>query len=252
MVGHSSHVPLYIQIGDDLRARISDGRLRSGDKLPSEKELAESFDVARMTARKGLDALVAEGIVFRQPGKGTFVADPRISHEISTTASFSAVMQQLGLEHETRVLQAALVPAPRHVAEQLGVDAGETLVRVERLRLVDGAPAAIHVAWMPRRLARILEQQLEGSLTQLLASVGVTIRHARDTVEAGPAAEREAELLSIEQQQTVVRVLGVGFDEHDLRVRVTEAVYPADRFRFTVDTQNARSLQVELVERPAV
>lgn len=247
MVARGSHVPLYVQIGDDLRQRIADGSLRPGDQLPSEMELAETFGVSRMTARKGLDALVADGIVFRQPGKGSFVASTRISHDISTTASFSAAMQQLGLETETRVLRAAVVPAPAHIAAALHVDIGALVVHLERLRLVEGAPAAIHAAWLPRHLARVLEQDLEGSLLELLGTIGVSIRRARDTVEAGPASEREAQLLGIDDALPVVRILGVGFDEDDDRVRVTEAVYPADRFRFTVDTRSPSTLQVELM-----
>ena len=83
MVVRQSPVPLYIQIDEELRGQIESGELGPLAQVPSETDLAERFSVSRMTARKALDRLVADGMLFRQPGKGTFVAPTKIAHGAS-------------------------------------------------------------------------------------------------------------------------------------------------------------------------
>ena len=116
MVVRASPVPLYIQIDEELRGQIESGELGPLAQVPSETDLAEHFSVSRMTARKALDRLVADGMLFRQPGKGTFVAPTKIAHGASQGLSFSAAMKAQGLRCETRVLEAESIKAPSNVA----------------------------------------------------------------------------------------------------------------------------------------
>lgn len=243
----SSPVPLYLQIEEDVRSRIRAGELRALDRVPSELELAEGFGVSRMTARKSLDRLVGEGMLFRRPGKGTFVSPAKIAHSASTQMSFSAAMRALGLRHMTRVLDAGLVPAPDTIAAALRQPQGSPVAFVRRLRLVEGEPAAVHLAFLPHSLAGVLDRDLTGSLNELMTEMGARVCDARDTIEAVTATVEDAKLLGVRKNSPLIRIEGIGVSASREPLRYTEALYRGDRFRFGVGTEHdARGLVVEL------
>jgi GntR family transcriptional regulator, N-acetylglucosamine utilization regulator len=241
-----SHVPLYLQIEQELLDLIRDGEFSSYDRVPSEIELSERFGVSRMTARKALDRLVSEGILFRQPGKGTFVGAPKIAHRLSTRLSFSAAMDALGLRHETRVLEATTVPAPGNVALELSLTKLTPVVFIKRLRVVETEPAALHSAYLPIRFARILEDDLTKSLLELMQQVGARLVDARDTVEAVVGTGDASELLQVAPGTALLRQTGVGLSSTGEPLRYTEALYRGDRFRFNLGTSSEGDLLPEL------
>ena len=210
-VGHDSHVPLYVQIRTHFLELIQSGTLRPYDRMPSEAELSSTFSVSRMTARKAIDQLVADALVFRRPGKGTFVAPPPIAHRISTGQSFSAAMRALGLEHRVEVLQAGVVLPPPEVAAELLLDPDTQTVFVQRLRIVQNSPVAINSAYLEPGCRAVLDHDLTGSLKEILALIGRPVDHTRDTVEAVVASDQEALLLQIPRGAPLARVDGVGF-----------------------------------------
>ena len=236
MIGRDSHVPLYVQIRTHFLELIQSGKLRPYDRVPSEAELSSTFAVSRMTARKAIDQLVADGLVFRRPGKGTFVAPPPIAHRISTGQSFSAAMRALGLEHRVEVLQAGVVLPPPEVAAELLLDSDTQTVFVQRLRIVQNSPVAINSAYLEPGCKAVLEHDLTGSLTEILALIGRPVDHTRDTVEAVVASDQEALLLEIPRGAPLARVDGVGYSATDKPVFYADGLYRGDWFRFTVDS----------------
>lgn len=246
MVVKDSPVPLYLQIEEEIRGRIDRGMLAALAQLPSEAELSDEFAVSRMTARKALDRLVADGILFRRPGKGTFVAPEKVSHHASTQLSFSAAMEALGRVHSTRVLEAAIVTAATRVADHLEIDRGGQVVSLRRLRFLEDEPVAIHAAYLPVKYAGLLKGNLSGSLTELMQAEGARIMEARDFVEATQATVEQARLLNIATGAPLLRVEGTAFAGNMEAVRYTDALYRADRFRFGIDTQRPSDLHVEI------
>jgi GntR family transcriptional regulator len=245
LVQRTSPIPLYIQIEEELRNGIRSGELTSLDQVPSESELSERFSVSRMTARKALDRLVGDGLLFRQPGKGTFVAPPKIDHGPSQQVSFSAAMNALGLAHETRVLDAGIAVPPDGIGQSLGIPSGAPAVFMRRLRLVGGTPAAIHTSYLPARFAGVLEGDLTGSLTELMAGVGARVAESRDGVEAVIATGEDAKLLGVPAGHPLVRITGVAYSSALEPLRYSEALYRGDRFRFPVDMTRAPELRPE-------
>ncbi len=240
-----SPVPLYIQIEQRIGRAVNVGELEPMSRVSSELKLAATFGVSRMTARKAVDRLVAEGMLFRRQGKGTFVAPPKIAHGLSTQLSFGQAMSALGLQLSTKVLRNSMAPAPDEVANALQIVPGASTVYIRRLRIVEGQPAAIHSSYLPGGYGAILNHDLSGSLTSAMAAVGARVEHSRDTVEAVLASPDEAEELGIEAGSPLLMIEGVAFSA-GTPVRYTKALYRGDRFKFSVDTSQPADLRVEI------
>lgn len=143
-VSRESGELLHAQVADAIRLRISTGEWPAGHRLPPEPELAEEIGVSRGTLRKGLAALLAEGLLTRSPGRGTFVAAAatrlEVSHRLSTLAE-DIVSQGAALS--TTVLSAGYVSASDELAASLRLDPGARVFRLARVRLTDGEPFAL-------------------------------------------------------------------------------------------------------------
>lgn len=229
-----SPVPYYHQIADWLRDQVQRGELAALARVPSEFELAGAFAISRTTARKALDRLVQEGVLFRRAGKGTFVTANRITYGASTHLSFSAMMTELGYRTATQVLLAKLVPAPAHVGLALGVRVGSPLVCIRRLRSVEGRPAAIHTSYLQARYQSILGRDLTGSLHEAMRAEGAREVESRDELDAIAASADEAKLLEVPEGSPLVLVEGIGYTAALEPLRYTEGAYRADMFRFRI------------------
>lgn len=146
-------VPLYAQLDDILRNRIERGDWAVGMMVPSENAIARDYGISRMTARGVLNSLADEGLLVRVPGKGTFVAEPKIDTASTAFHGIRAQLESQGFQTTTRLLSARHVPATRRLARKLDVPLDATLTLIERVRSVDGNPISLHRSWVPVSLA---------------------------------------------------------------------------------------------------
>jgi GntR family transcriptional regulator len=142
-----------------------------------------TYGVSRDTVRKAIDALVADGLLTRVHGRGTFVARPRLERRLHL-ASFSQDMRRRGLTPSTRLLQIELDEPPGDVAQALALGADRAAWRIDRVRLADGRPIALEKGWYPRvRLPDLDRRDLGGSLYELFAGdYGLPIDSAEQTL----------------------------------------------------------------------
>ena len=199
-----------------------------GTAAPSERDLVERFGVARMTVRQALDALVAEGVLQRFPGRGTFVAPPR--RQPSRIASFSEDMAGRGTVAESRTLVAERVKAPAGVARALGLAPREPVLRWRRLRLADGSPVCLSDAYISASLVPGLFDgpDLPDSLYDELAARGRRPTWAEDSLSAGVATPEEAKHLECTEGAVVIRLTRRALWE-DRPIEISRSVYRADQ-----------------------
>jgi GntR family transcriptional regulator len=152
LVSRHSRLPLYQQIYELLRSKILNGTWNVGDMLPTEFELMEEYGVSRVTIRQVFDRLGSEGLIYRQQGRGTFVAKPTLEQGLTRIISFTEDMHRRGLVPATKVLAAELIPAVKEVAEVLKIDAGENVAYIKRLRIANGEPMCIEESHLPHKL----------------------------------------------------------------------------------------------------
>lgn len=220
----------HAQIQAELAGRIASGALAPGQRLPPERDLAEAHGVSRMTVRQALGALADRGLIERGVGRGTFVADPRVPHDLSRVAGFTEVLRRGGLAAGARVRSVRLVgegPAPL---------AGPAW-RVRRVRTGDGVPLALEDSWLPAELVPGLDgHDLTGSLYALLRDrYGLEPLRATEALEPAVATPGEARLLRIAPGSALMVVERVAYAAGDHPVEVARDVFRGDRARFMVE-----------------
>lgn len=169
-----------------------------GSAIPSERELMTIYQVSRATVRKAIDGLVADGLLQRTHGLGTFAVRPRLESRLHL-ASFSQDMRRRGLTPSTRILSVSLDRPTREVAAALGLADTDTAWRVVRIRLADGQPIAHEDGWYPADLLADLDRQdlVGGSLYQIMGEqYGLWVDHAAQTLWGESADATMAALLA--------------------------------------------------------
>jgi GntR family transcriptional regulator len=195
--------PKYLAVREHLRRRVAG--LPERTLLPPEPVLCTEYGVSRITLRRAVDGLVADGHLVREQGRGTYVTRPAIRHEyresfVHRIAGFNSVMTEQGAQVGTTVLTQRIVPAPATVAAELALDGAVDIVELERLRSVDGAPNHVAHSFLPAALyPRAAEQDFsQGSLYEFLRrEYRADLAHARIVVDVGTAAPEEADLLRV-------------------------------------------------------
>jgi GntR family transcriptional regulator len=241
LVVQKGAAPIYQQVQSLIRDRITAGSWQPGDAIPSEQALGMQFGIARMTVRQALDGLIREGLLVRERGRGTFVARPRIEHELTRMHSFSEDMRNRGMAPSARLLDREVVPAPSEVGEKLGLGLREAVIYLRRLRLANGLPMALEISYLHYEMCRaVLEADLEaGSLyTFLEDSVGLRLTHASQELEAALPDMAEAALLELPRRHPVlvirqtVYLRGMGEEVPGI---YGLTVYRADRYHFHME-----------------
>ena len=233
-IDKNSPIPIYRQIEDVLRERITSGLLQPYDLIPSENELSKILEVSPMTVRQAMGQLVKDGFAYRERGRGTFVASPSLDHPLTRMVGFSEDMQARGLHPGSLILQFKELTAPIDVAELLQVPAGELVLYIKRIRHLDGHPVGIHETYL--RGVRITRAELEqaGSLYQLLQSQGVVFEGGEDVIEAVSANKEMSELLSVAFREPLLRVTRLAYAPGGVPIELVHAVYRSDFYRYRI------------------
>jgi GntR family transcriptional regulator len=232
-LSRQSRLPLYQQLYEILRDELRRGQWMPGDMLPAESELMQRFEVSRITVRQVLDMLVKEGLIYRQQGRGTFVAHPTIEQTQVRIVSFTDDMQQRGFKPGTRVLEAELLPAPADSAGKLGVEPGAELAHIRRLRLADGEPMSIEDAYLVHRyFPGLLDRDYAAKPLRrtLEESYGVHLVRAKQVVRAIRAPQDLAKLLSVRQGTALLFIERVSFSTQGVPVEFLRIHYRGDRY----------------------
>lgn len=146
------HAPLYAKVETLLADDISAGVLPTGSQLPPEERLIERFGVSRTTVRKAVENLVARGLVEIRRGKGTFVAQPKVTQELTELTGFVEDMKALGRAATAQLLDKEIVPADADVARQLALPSGTLVMRIRRVRFADGVAMSFDETYLPREI----------------------------------------------------------------------------------------------------
>ncbi len=238
-IDRHSPTPLYVQLKGHLIAQITDGTLQPGDALPSERQLCQEFALSRTTVREALRELDREGAIRIVPGRGAYVAGPRSDLTVAVSlAGFTGDIRRTGAVPSSQLLGAELTTTPpAGVLSALGLQPGDEVVKVERVRLVNSIPLALHTAYLNHRLCpQILQYNLvEASVFELLRDkYGLRIARAEEQVYAALANQREMNLLNLTYPAAVLRATRTTFLDTGAVIEYSLATYCGEWYRLNV------------------
>ncbi|WP_071460688.1 GntR family transcriptional regulator [Bacillus massilinigeriensis] len=237
MIDKSSPVPIYYQLEELIKKQMENNELQPGDALPSEREYSELHGISRMTVRQAISNLVQNGMLYRQQGKGTFVAERKIEKQLLGLTSFTEDMQGRGVRTWSEVVDFQKVPANLYIASQLEMIVHDEVFEIKRVRMAEGTPMAYETTYLP---AKLLQGLTEEAATQSIylyidEHLSSPIGSARQTIEASTANDMEADYLQIPEGSPVLLIERTSKLKDGTPIELAKSVYRADRYKFSVD-----------------
>lgn len=235
VVNHRSPIPLYQQLREIIRAKIASGEWQPGQLISSESELATLHQVSRVTVRQATQALVQEGLLYTEKGRGTFVAERGIRQNLSRLASFSEVSAELGLNVTSRVLIADVRQPPQSIAAQLHIAPERTVFMLKRVRYTGDTPVAVETSFVPATLCPGIENRdfrLHSFYRTLEEEYGLQLATVTETLKYVAAPTDLAVHLEVAVGSPLFEMEGVVHDAADQPVEAFLVYYRADRMHF--------------------
>lgn len=238
----NSRIPLYYQLENVLREKITSGAIAQGERLPTELELIEQFGVSRITVRQALAALADDGLIERKQGRGTFVSD-RVSAKrnssglIHLTGSLDELIE-LGMKAPVRLLDLNKVEADKHEAELLEIEIGAQIYRLKRLRMEGNVPFGMITNYLPEKIGSALtpEELSSGALLRTIETkLGYGLDYARQEIKAELADPYLSELLEIRIGSPLLAIERTVYSNDGTPVEFVHALYRSDLHGYSVN-----------------
>jgi GntR family transcriptional regulator len=234
-------VPNQHTVRQHLEELVSTGS--SGERLPPERLLAEELGVARMTIRRAMDAMVAEGRIERRQGSGTYIRRPMVATRLQL-ASFTEEMRARGMEPSSVLVDLSDCVLSRDAARMLRTEPGERATRITRVRLGDGQPIALETVTIPQWCGlNLTRTDLAGSLYAALhAKYGIEVASAEAEIAVAVPTSAVAERLEMPADSACMRIAMVDADQFGRRIMAATCWYRPDRYRVHLGTHRANQI----------
>ena len=231
---NESSSPLYHQLMQRIADDIEKGNYPVGSRIPPEHELEKTYEVSRVTVRRALAELTAEGLLERKQGKGTFVSTPRISQDLKSIHSFHDSCKKNGVRAGTRVIHVTEIEADATDIADLNLREDDRVVETLRVRSADGEPVALEKNHFSTVYSYLENENLNGSLYNVLRDYGVEPKQATHDISMTFATEAQAKLLNIEPGSPLMRLKEVVYDQKGRPLHNSVQLIRGDRFVFRI------------------
>lgn len=239
-MGKYDKQPLYCKLAEIIEEKIETGAWKKGEKITSERELCEEYNMSRITVRNAIDELVRQGRLEKVQGKGTFVVGSSIIQNLGNVYSFSREMEKQGKISATRLVNKEVQKADRRVSKALGIDEGDLVVYIERLRCAENTPIMLEKTYFPKESYEfVLDIDLDKDplYKTLDEKYGVNINRAIETFKACELNSYECKLLQCKAPQYGLLVKRTSYCD-DRVVCCSSIVSKGDTFEFTVKLES--------------
>lgn len=234
-----SHHLLYATVRQRLLDDIAQGVYQAGQQIPTESELCTQYNVSRITIRKAISDLVADGVLIRWQGKGTFVQSQKVENALLTVSGFTDFGVSQGKATKEKVIEQERVSAAPF-CEKLNIPGNSEVFHLCRVMYLDKEPLFIDSSWIPlSRYPDFDEIYVEGSSTYQLFQERFDTRVVSDkkTIDIFAATRPQAKWLKCELGEPLFRISKIAFDQNDKPVHVSELFCRANRITLTIDNK---------------
>lgn len=224
------------KLREDIEEYIDTHHLKEGDKLPSERFLAELFNANRITLRKALQQMAGEGLIYSIPTQGTFLSQPKFCENVAGFISFSSAWGEGGRRVSSKLLKFAMVDSNLKTSQLFGVPLGSKVYELRRLRLLDDIPISIETSYLLEEtcpgLIRFDFRHNRSLYQTLFEEYGIRIHQQQQNVRATKMTEEETEIFCMEPGSSVFYISAVGIAEDGRSIERSICVTRADRYAF--------------------
>lgn len=234
MLNRMGPKPLYLQLEEILRRQIKEGQLKPQEAIPSENELCKLYDLSRMTVRGVITRLVSDRLLYRVPGKGTFVAEPKITTGPLSQKGIREQLEAMGYETGTTVLEKEIGKANSLVAGELGLAEEASVYRLKRLRCANGGSLSLDLSYIPQSLCEgLFEKDLEReALCNILSKhYGIVAAFGTETLESCQASAQEAKLLGVPKGSPLLILCYTLYSGEGRPFEYSKVVFRGDRIK---------------------
>ena len=228
--------PMYRQIADALREKISAGELKPGDALPTESSLQEAFNVSRVTVRQALKLLTEEQIVESIQGSGTYVKEERVNYDIYQLTGFYEKLADRNVDTHSEVSIFEVLKADAKLAEKLNLSHDDKVWHVKRVRFIKQKPVNLEETWMPLALFPDLTWEvMENSKYHYVEQIKKLVidRSEQELVPIMPSEEAIA-ALSLDPAKPILEKVSRGFLKDGRVLEYSRNVFNTDDYKFTL------------------
>ncbi|KQL52938.1 GntR family transcriptional regulator [Heyndrickxia shackletonii] len=237
MIEKDNRLPLYYQLMDIIQGKIERGELKENDRLPSERELCEMYQVSRTTVRQTMQELEKEGFIYKEHGKGSFVAPKVINQSLVKFYSFTEEMKKVGKIPSSVVVDFQLVPCDAKAAKVLNIPVEDHVYKIIRLRLADDEPMMYETSYLPLvRFPNLRKEDLENIPMYNLfrEKYNVVITKANESFKAVMATKEEAAKLKIDTKEPSLLIRRVTYEGNSV-IEYTISIARGDKFTYSVE-----------------
>lgn len=229
----NKRVAQYKVIEQDLRESITIGHYKTGDMIPTEAELMANYGVSRVTVRKALDTLVAQDMLQRVAGAGTFVKNTFVKEHVPILRGFTDEITEMGMKPSSKVITFELMKVPDRLYRTLGIGKEEMVYHIQRIRYADDVPFVLETTHMSVRLYPDMSLKvLNGSKYHYVEdTLGLKIKYSQHTVTPLLPSEDIAELFSLSTQQPIIKAANTTFLENGQVLDYTELIYNSPKYQ---------------------
>jgi len=228
------NTPLYVSIKNAILAQINNGEFEPGDRLPTEVELQDQFDVSRSTIRKALYEIELEDRIKRQRGVGTIVKAKKIKPELMKLTGYSQLMRSRGMKPATKTLHIEIVKTPNKVRTKFDDQATENVWYVKRLCFADERPIGLHDLYLPININFAPNDLLHmKSFHKLLREqFDIIPTFGKETLSAIAANKEMANLLQVPEKEPLMDIWRTTYDQHERIIEVVRMRMIAHRYEY--------------------
>lgn len=227
--------PLYLQLRDMIKGLINSGEIKKGDKIPSENELCQKYNVSRITVRNALSQLEEEGYIIKKQGKGSFATKPKLFRPLLDTISFSESCKIAGMTSSSLVLKREILPLNEKLKNELKLTDDDKILYIQRLRLANGEPIMLENNYYSyQHYAFLIDEPLTGSLYELLKEKkNIICNQAISNIITVTVADKElVKLLQVPIGAPLFVMKGVMGDEHNQPVHYSLQYIVGEKYSF--------------------
>lgn len=236
LIDKNSRIPLYAQLIDVIYEKIDNKDLKEGDKLPSERELCDLYDISRATVRQAMMELEKEACIYKVHGKGAYISPKKLNQDLSKFYSFSEEMKKLGKRPTSKVIGFEIICCSYKISNKLGIQTGDEVYEIKRLRLADEKAIMVETTYIPcYRFPSLKKSELEESAMYevLRNKYNVELTMAEELFRPTIMNDNESNILEVDKNSPAMIIERLTYEREKV-IEYTFGIVRGDKFNYRV------------------